>query len=346
MADRNWVFQQLTGDRKKLELAGWSAPFGRPRQQPVVRDAISVRHRSTRYPGSKAPPTRHLFGINYQDLSLNGRFRDRELGSGGALAKKEEVKSFIKDQQTCDISWGSIIHITGLISEFDPGIESPAEIEWKMKILVDQDNIEVKQVGENLWSNPSSQALELALRLELLEHINIHPAAGGIKVSVLDQLDDAISSVTGTLGQLTNIANTISNFESGLANEAKRLIASIHSVKTAVLTLIDTMESARQDVFFVRDSAKDTINWDALMRDSITEANIAMALLSNLENQASASLRGRAQFTIRAKQGDTWESISTRIYGSPSQADAIRQANGAKFGQKPRAGEQIVLPGI
>lgn len=340
MAD--WTFRQLSGQKKILTLSGWSAPFGRPRKGAVVRDGVQVRVKSTRYPGNNGPPTRHIFGINYQDIELNGRFRDRELGKGNAKLKTEDVKSFVKDTQICDISWGDIIHISGLISEFDPGRESEGEIEWKMKILVDQDNMELRQINPTVPKTPNQ--LAQLVSSGLLEIQALPTTLPGIKLNVLDFIDDIVSEVTGAIGQLNNIANSISNFEDGLAKEAKRLIAGIHQVKTAILTLMTTIESTQQDSFHIRDSASDAIGANEFIKSAITKATSSLSTLSDLENQCLVALQGDSRTTIRAQQGDTWESISSRVYGGPFEADKIRQANGVRYGRKPEPGAIIVIP--
>lgn len=343
--DRSWNFVQLGGSKKTLTLSDWSAPFGRHRQKSVTRKGIQVRHKSTRYPGTNLPPTRHIFGINYMDHELNGRFRDRVLGNGGALAMMEKVSDFVKDGQICDISWGSFMHVTGLISEFDPGIESEHEVEWKMKILIDQDNTQIKQVSPTVKLDPSETVQRALTAVDPITKIT---KPGGISISIntdiVDNLDSFVSVVTGAFGQLSDIASQISDLESGLASEAKRLIAGVRQAKTALLTLIDALESAQNDSFFIRDSAADTLNYNKTARAAITEANIALALLSDLENQAVSQERGNAVISVRAQQGDTWESISTRVYGSSSEANAIRQANNVRYGSKPKVGSLIVIP--
>lgn len=346
MAEANtWKLQQLGGDRKLLSLNDWSAPYGRPYQKAVVRDGITLRHKSVRYPGTNIPPTRHLFGINYSDIELNGRFRDRVLGKGGAQQQVEFVKSFLKDQQQLDISWGSAIHLTGIMSEFDPGRESPGEIEWKMKILVDQDNIALTQVAPNTIKTPSALVDSISQKLQPMIALPSRPESeNGLQGNILDVLDDLVRGVTGALGTLTRIANAIDNFESSLANEAKTLIAGIHSVKTAVLRTIDTLTNTVNDVYLIRDSAADDVNFQQSMNDVVTQAYISLALLSDLETQAQASERGNATISVRANQGDTWESLSNRIFGGPQEADNLRKANGAKYGSKPRAGALIIVP--
>lgn len=343
MAD--WKLQQLGGDRKILTLSDWSAPYGRPFQKAVVRDGISLRHKSVRYPGTNLPPTRHLFGINYSDIELNGRFRDRVLGKGGAQQQTEYVKGFLKDQEQLDISWGSIIHLTGILAEFDPGRESPGEVEWKMKILVDQDNIELTQVAPSVAKLPSALVDQISAALAPMIALPAQPESlNGLQGNILDTLDDLVRGITGALGTLTRIANSIDNFESSLANEAKTLIAGIHSVKTAVLRTADTLSSIENDVFLIRDSANDAVNFQQTMNGAVTQSYIGLALLSDLEVQAEAAQRGSATISVRAHQGDSWESLSNRIYGGPNEADALRQANNAKYGQKPRAGQLIIVP--
>lgn len=340
-----WVFQQLGGDKNKLELAGWSAPHGRPYHSAVARDGINVRHKSTRYPGSSDPPTRHILGINYQDITLRGRFRDRELGEGGAQNKVYAVKSFIKDLQPCDISWGDILHVTGFIEQFDPGRESAGEVEWTMKILVDKDNIsEINQINRFKWPNIAEMAAALDAFTFLSGQVLKTPGFSGIRVNILDALDDLISSVTGAFGQLVNISNQIGNFESGLANEAKHLIAGVHQARTALLHLMDTVSSTKQDELFIRDSAKDTVNFNNTVHAMYTEADIAFAILSDIENQSLIRSSGEAKKTVRAHDGDTWESISIKNYGSSSEANRIRQANNVRYGRKPKPGELVTIP--
>lgn len=339
----NWVFRQLGRDKKILTLEGWSAPFGRPRKGAIVRDGLSLRHRSTRYPGNdNSPPTRHIFGITYHDFDLNGRFRDRAIGKGQAKLKVEEVKSFMKDAQTCDISWGDTIHVTGIIAEFDPGRESEGEIEWKMKILIDNDNMELRQV--NFFTTPNPNFLAGLIQEKLKPMIGITKPSIGIQVNVLDAIDDLVSVVTGSVGQLVNIVNSLDNFEQGLASEGKRLIAGIHQAKTALLKAMTLIESSQQDTFFIRDSAKDTIIAKDIIADATTQSNVALSLMSDLENQCISALQGDAKQTVRVQQGDTFESISNKVFGGPQEADNIRKANGVKYGAKPVVGSILIIP--
>jgi nucleoid-associated protein YgaU len=347
-SEKIWQFQQLAGPKSKLILSGWSAPHGRPYHGPVASDGVNIRHKSTRYPGNSGPPTRHIMGYNYSDIELHGRFRDRELGQGGALDKVLEVKKFVKDLQTCDISWGDIIHITGVISEFVPGRESDAEVVWTMKILVDKDNI--SSDGRVAFNVPSLSALMsgLAASLDAMQFLagaklNV-PGVGGIRVNILDQLDDLVSVVTGTVGQLVNIANTIGNFENAVANDAKRLIAGVHQARTAILNFTHTLSSAKQDELFIRDSAQDTIVFNNASSAAYTQADIALALLSDTENLATVRLKGFSKNVVRAKEGDTFESLSIRYFGGPAEANKIREANGIKYGRKPHPGETIIIP--
>src|SRR5262245_13842563 len=116
-----WRFEQLAGDRKVIELSGWAAPLGRPRQGAVVRDGIQIRKAETFYPESDAGPTRHVFGRRYMPWELRGRFRDRADGVDFAKHQTEMLKAFVADAQLCRISWGDILSGVGFIDEFDPG---------------------------------------------------------------------------------------------------------------------------------------------------------------------------------------------------------------------------------
>lgn len=347
MAKENvWKFKQFAGQKKSLTLSGWSAPFGRPYHGAVAKDGIMVRHRTVRYPGSNAPPTRHLLGINYHDIDLKGRFRDRELGEGGAKQKAAEVKDFIKDLQTCDISWGDILHVTGVLAEFVPGRESEAEIEWTMKILVDTDNTQPMAFAPDRTNTNdiSGKLADINATNFMKVKITSQPGFSGIKVNFLDAIDDFVSIVTGAVGQISNIINQIDNTQQGLFGEANRLIAGIHQGKTATLNLFNMLSSIQQNSLFVRDSAEDSIKSGNAIAATKAELQVILALFSDIETTATIARYGNANITARAKEDDTWERISIRHFGGPDKANAIRQANRIKGGRKPSAGAKVVIP--
>ncbi len=350
MAELVWTFRQITGNHKKevLTLAGGFAPHGRPRQRAVVRDGLTIRQRTTRYPGNSGPPTRHVMGITHSDFDLNGRFRDRDLGPGGALRKKDEVTFFVADQELCDISWGDLIHVTGMITEFDPGIEGPGEIEWKMKILVDQDNRHLAPPGNltTIHRSIPDFGAKLASTAELLSTGLTSPDAVGFQSNLFDYIDDYVSVVTGTVGQLVQYSALIGDLEQGFSDEANRLIAGCHQAKSAILNLTNALTSLDQEALFVRDSAEDEIRFKAMACNFYTNADISLALLSDIENTATASVKSNKTLTYKVSDGDTFESISTNIYGGPGNANDIRRANKIKFGTKPKAGQTLIIPTI
>ena len=58
---------------------------------------------------------------------------------------------------------------------------------------------------------------------------------------------------------------------------------------------------------------------------------------------AELAQESEASKFVLAREGDTWESISTRASGGPDKAGAIRTLNGARYGEKPRPGELYLV---
>ncbi len=124
--ESRWVFEQLGGPRKKLELADHAAPHGRPRQAPVVSPEMHIRTSSTYYSGD-VPRTIHVFGPSHEPVELVGRFSDRRGGRGFAIAKRDEVMRFVADQQEVLISWSDVYSVVGFITSFVPALEAVSE---------------------------------------------------------------------------------------------------------------------------------------------------------------------------------------------------------------------------
>jgi nucleoid-associated protein YgaU len=68
------------------------------------------------------------------------------------------------------------------------------------------------------------------------------------------------------------------------------------------------------------------------------------ALLADIDRDVEIIQQGRQNTTCIATSGDTWESLSTRYYGGPSKADALRKANGAQYGAQPSPGRRLQIP--
>ncbi len=336
-----WTFTQLAGPKKELTLTGYDAPFGRARQNAVVRKGVKIRQRTVRYPGSDGPPTRHVLGGEWMAWELAGRFRDAYGGKGHALRRVDELTRFVLDQQEVAIRWGDIFATTGFLEEFDPGVESEGEVEWKLRVLIDED----ASVAAQRPDQPSDADAKLQRAIALLTaEVPKLPSADGIKPSFFDSISGLISSVNGAIGAIANAANTIGNIEKAAFGEVNRLRAGIGQLRTASIALQNAYASAREDTLLLRRAPLADIDVLGLRAKSDVALTRAAADMADADRQAAIAERGKLLTTITARAGDTWESLAARYLGSPGEAQKLRDLNGARSGEQPVAGRSYRIP--
>lgn len=339
-----WKFTQIGGDRKELILSGPAAPHGRTRQKPVVSDGLKVRQSKTMYSGSSVP-TRHVFGTECKDLELSGRWRDADLGLGGARGYVDLMKGLVADQRTVLVTWGDIVVVTGLLVDFEPGRESEQEVAWKLTIEVDTDDTKATPPRPAPVIDPAGSAtLVESLLVGFTNSIANPPREVELSPTFLDTLDNAVSSLNGATASLLKAAYAIDNFESATADSLKRLVGGIGQVKTALLTLQGTVDSTAYDAMLLRDSSKSNILWYKTLADAQANSFAVNALLTELGVRAETAQAGSIGRTYTAQRGDTWESLATKFLGGPASAERLRQANGAKYGTQPAAGALLRVP--
>lgn len=341
-AAKDWTFTQLGPPFKTLILSGWSAPYGRQRQKPVVEDGIKIREATTYYPGFDGPPTRHVFGAQYTPWDLTGRFQDPVGGAGYAKSQTEYIKQFVLDQQPVRISWGDIASVNGFIDEFTPSREAEAQVAWKMHILVDEDLRADKGATANYVRTPKSY---LPLPADIASIAPPPPRPDAVyKPSILEGLDNAVSSFNSAIANVVQITNAIDSFEKALAGDIKRLRAGIGQVRTAALNLGTTMQSIQTDAFLVRRLATSDIEGLGYLAKSTVSLTALLGKLAELDRQAEIAERGKASTSYVAQLGDTWESLSTKFYNAPDKAQKIRDANAIRGGGQPEAGRSYKIP--
>lgn len=341
MSGKLWRFEQLGGDRRVLVLAGWSAPFGRPRGHSLFRERVEIAEKTVRYPGSGGPPTRHVFHEHYEPWELTGRFMDREGGPGYAIAKAKEVADFVRDKQEVRVSWGDIVSCDGFLKSFEAARESEAELEWKLVVLIDEDNLADPVLPP---AAPPSPRDTLAMIENALRSVGELEALPSIRPSVLDTLSSAISAVGAATGALASAAAQLQSFEQALAGELQRLRAVLGQARTAVLTLRSLVATTRSDSLTLhRSFTNDVLSGGFLARldvDTLT----ALAGIERLDGDAELALHGKLKTSTVARRGDTWESIATRSFGGPDKADELRRANGVRYGEAPQPGRTYQVP--
>lgn len=338
-----WRFTQVSGARKVLTLEGTAAPHGRPRASPVVEDGMGLRDTAVYYPGNRRP-TRHLFGEIHTDWTLTGRFADRFLGPGGARAKVLEIKEFIADQQAVHIEWGDILAATGILRRIKPSRESEGEIAWTLTVGIDGDDAMASSAGQLSPLDPTKSLAKLGAGLDALKGLADLPSDLSFSTDFLSGLDDLISHINGLTASVLSIAHDIDNFEQALSGELNRFRAGLHQLQTAALELGQTLENAQNDFAFDSASVASEDRWHVARAESAAATLAIAALLADVDRDVEVIQRGRTRTTHDAAAGDTWESLSTRYYGGPSKADALRKANSARYGERPSPGRRVQIP--
>lgn len=345
MAVQTWTFEQLGGEKKKLTLDGYAAPFGRPRQKAIFEEEFKERIQTTRYPGNSGPPTRHLFGQQWNDqMILTGRWMDRHLrGQQTATSLVVAWQDFLKDEQRVRISWGSVASFIGYCESLNVGWESDTECTWKITFLVDEKPSQTRRrlpVDSGIENNLSS----------LIAFVNKSRAsaaaiANNLNPDFIDQLDGVFSQVAVGTSQLVRFSNQISDLESRSFGTLQRLRLGIQEVKTAVLNLQSTIGSATDDgVLFTRQAPETVITLAQFRADNDVNAMIILDLLASMHVSVERVLTGKAYTSYEARVGDSWESISTQIYHGADGAGKIRAANGIKYGELPVPGVTYRIP--
>ena len=342
-AGKPWTFTQVAGDQKVLTLAGESAPHGRPRASPVVEDEMGLRDATVYYPGNPRP-TRHVFGEIHNDWVLTGRFSDRFLGPGGAKAMIEEIKGFIADEQQVTIAWGDILAATGLVRRIKPSRESESEVGWTLTVGIDGDDALPPAAPQPAAVAPGAKVGQLAGGLDAINGLSDLPGDLGLAPDFLDSLSNLVSEINSISASVLSIADDISNFETAVAGDLNRFRAGLQQFQTAALTIQATLESAENDFSFGQSSSLSEDQWHATRTEAEYQALAMAALLADIDRDVEIIQQGQQQTTYVATTGDTWESLSTRYFGGPSKADALRKANGAQYGAQPQAGRLLQIP--
>lgn len=338
-----WTFTQLGGDKKTLTLEGWNAPFGRPRKSPVATTSLEVRESERRYPGCDTP-TRFLYGVLWDDIELNGRWMDSVGGRGFAKQQTELVFSFINDQQKVRISWGNTLSVTGLIKRLDPEWEGPADVAWKLRILVDSNDSLKPTVGPIAKAKGPGTILNRMIELmsdSVTKSLSTPPI---LKPDFLSFLDELITFINGPAADILAISGSVSSFKDATFSELARLRGVLQQYRQGIQSFRSIYESAKVEAAIEYTRAEDEIS--LYRQQAAFGATMASALfqIAQADQAAARAQRSRIKAIATARPGDSWESISVRVYGSAGRAADIQEANAIPAGQQPQAGGTYIAP--
>ena len=358
---KSWTFTQLGGDQTTLTLNGWQAPFGRARQGTIVNAGVAIRRTITYYPDlpdGPVDPTIHVFGTEPKPMELHGRWMDRAIGvANGARQMRESWRDFILGKQQVRAKWGDILSYIIFIHDLDLNFEAEAHIAWKMTADVIRDEQAPVHAADVPIKTPIDFADELAAALALW----IKPEAPkpfftlrGFLGQISDTIDDFVSFINTPFQIVFDVASTISDFETALSSDLVTMSSGLQTLQTGILNLRDSTDLAMAEMDILNErtvdlptgmfSAPDVVSARAEKIQQDRDAANALALIAEMQAEIARAQRGSAQVAHQAQDGDTWESISTQRYGSPSGAAKIRSANAIRDGQVPQPGKSYVIP--
>jgi hypothetical protein len=334
-----WKFAQVGGDQDTFTLSGWSAPFGRARQGAVVKTTLKVRTERVYYPGSNSP-TRHVFGSKEDDWELKGRWRDRALGKGGAQAKARAAKLFVGAFQPVQISWGDILVYTGFIAELELGNESESEIEWTFRIEIDSDDT---TTSSTTIHGPSVGDFSGALG-DALNELSGAIALPKLPGSLGDVMDSAVDAFRSATGSVRSAIDQVASFKDATFAQINRAVSGVSELRGAGIELREAFLSIPSDAHGVGQRASDIVKLQAAQTSVEDQIRASLSVGAQIERGAELARIGRIKATFVAGDGDTWEAVSSRVYGSPDRAGDLREANNVSPGQNPVPGTMYLIP--
>jgi hypothetical protein len=339
-----WTFEQLEGrgDRKKLELDGWNAPFGRPRKEPVIREVIKSRVQTTRYPGA-SNQSRHAFGTNWETTELKGRWSTR-FGVKTANEVADDWIKFVRDERTCRIAWGFIVSYTGFISELEIARESEHEIAWRMKLELDgRDDMDKRAVPPRILNPIKENFNDLKAFVTLSKKLR-EPTLPDIAPDFLESLDNLAATLNGPAAELNKLVGRIDDIEKASYSTLQHFRGAIAGFRTAILGMREVAVNTGIDTAMLVRTAESDIAWAKYQADIDNQTDILLEQIAAIDRRAALAQKAEVSKTIVAEEGDSWESLSTRALGGPNNAGEIRQLNGIRYGEKPVAGETYLVP--
>ncbi len=349
MSSNTWSFQQLggKGEPKFLELAGYNAPFGRPRKDPVFKELIKSRVSTTNYPGRTGRPTRHSFGVNWESMELKGRWMTKMMtGADTAATVADDWRKFVEDELTCRISWGTIVSYIGYIEELELSRESGEQIAWRMKILVDKNEASGWKPAKTPTPSMTSLFSDWA---ELANNKIAIPklVLPSLNTDFLDQVDLLARALNTPQALLNKLVGQLADIEKATFATLGHFRGALKGFDIALVDFRNLIMDTRIDASNFSRSSQSDINWLQFQLELELRCNDMFALTAAMDRKAELALRNEFKAVIKARspdfdRGESWESLSIRATGSADSASKIRDANGG--GPHAVPGETYIVP--
>ena len=343
---RAWEFRQTGPPNKVITLNDYQAPFGRLRKQPVFPTHFKLRS-SEQYYGGLRIPDRSIFGDKEEPVVLRGRWSDKYLGEGGAVLLWQNFKQFVADAVQVTVKWGQIVAYVGLLDELKVDVEDNANLAWELTFKPDEDLALTKQVPtiDGIPQSPKTSAGTIGDDLDdLVFRVANVPLGDDMLPSFFDQLESLINALRNAEAGFYDATADFQDYTSATNAQIGRLLGTVSSLETAVQNVQDAIDTASVDGILYARTAETDFAWiDYKLNNDLSADNLHNEL-AQMSKQCQLATQGQNTVTTRAQDGDTWESISNRVYGQPDGAATLRSANGITYGQQPIPGQTYNVP--
>jgi hypothetical protein len=360
-----WTFTQIpTTITPAQTLAGWSAPFGRPRNGALVDDGVSQRYSRTNYSGKNVPPTIHSFGTVLKPIEMHGRWMDRQIPLlGGATQYRKTWKQFVTDGSVVRMTWGSYLSYQIFIHDIELKIEGIGDVAWQIKaecLLDEQGPVPPQRL-------PATQApFDIAHQMyQLFPTIfAFYPQSFGSLLGMLNEISDGLSDLKSAINapfqDIYNTCSALTSFESAVSSDLTGLLSGITAMQTGILALRGQTDYLLSGAEFLNTpdsqalndlsgggifTGADVVSFTAAKQQSDIAMAKFLALLAQMYVQVEMVRRGTPTSAYVAQAGDTWESAAERLMGSADGGRQLRAMNGIVYGQLPVPGVSYSVPG-
>lgn len=346
-----WTFTQQGGEGKKLELADWNAPKGRPGQAPIFKGKLTVRHSETYYPGNDEP-SRFIYGAKHEPIELEGKFRDAFGGKGYAQQMSEFARSFVHEKLPCKIEWTDkgTVHASflGIIEWFESAPESAGTWGWKLSVAVDKDLAVKVKTGKQPSPVPfASRMDQVNNAIKYLmgskrtgESFSTFPPSLDFGLSGF--LDSLASYVNGPIALLNSLTSQLADMSKATMGSIKRAQAGTHQLKTGLLNLKQAFEDVRLDAAVISTRASEDVAFLKSQTEFSQGAIAAIKVVEQLRRDLARAEQGLIRGVCVAINGDTWEAIAARKLNDAGRASDIQRLNNEP-GQ-PVPGTRYLIP--
>lgn len=341
-----WEFRQSGPPNKVITLNSYQAPFGRLRKTAIIDTEFELRETKVYYGGLRVPD-RVIFGDKESPILLKGRWSDKYLGTGGAVALRDEFKQFVADAVPVTVKWGQIVAYAGLCQKLRIAMEDRANLAWELSIEVDEDLNLTKVVPtiDGVPQSPGTSTNNITGDLnDLVFNVTNNPLGDDLSPSFFEQMTSLINALRNAEANFYDVTADFQDYITATHEQISRLLGAISSLETSVQNIQDAIDTATVDGILYYRTAETDYSWLNYKLQNDLSADNLLYELAQMDKQCRLAVQGQNTVTTRAQDGDTWESISNRVYGQPDGAATIRAANGITYGQLPNPGQTYVVP--